>query len=90
MSRAFVKEDPEEVPARYDLPPAGDAGFPLAAAWALLEGANRGDSFGAEAATGYRWGDPVLRSHVELIRQQAIERHDDRLEVLADRFLAAG
>lgn len=90
MSRAFVKEDPEEVPPRYDLPPAGDPGYPLAAAWALLEGANRGDSFGAETATGYRWGDPVLRPHVELIRQQAIARHDDRLEELADRFLAAG
>ncbi len=89
MSRAFVKEDPEEVPVRYDLPPVGDPGFPLAAAWALLEGANRGDSFGAEAATGHRWGDPVLRPHVTLIRLQAIERHDDRLVELADRFLAA-
>lgn len=90
MSRAFVKEDPEEVPARYDLPAVGDPGYPLAAAWALLEGANRGDSFGAEVATGFRWGDPVLRPQVELIRRQAIERRDDRLEQLADRFLAAG
>lgn len=90
MSRAFVKEDPEEVPARYDLPPAGDPSYPLAAAWALLEGANRGDSFGAEAATGFRWGDPVLRPQVEQIRLQAIKRRDDRLEQLADRFLATG
>jgi hypothetical protein len=90
MSRAFVKEDPEEVPARYDLPPAGDPGYPLAAAWALLEGANRGDSFGAEAATGFRWGDPLLRPQVEQIRLQAIKRRDDRLEQLADRFLATG
>lgn len=90
MSRAFVKEDPEEVPTRYDLPPAGDPGYPLAAAWALLEGANRGDSFGAEAATGFRWGDPTLRPQVEQIRLQAIKRRDDRLEQLADRFLAAG
>lgn len=90
MSRAFVKEDPEEVPARYDLPPADDPSFPLAAAWALLEGANRGDSLGAEVATGFRWGDPVLRPQVDLIRRQAIERRDDRLEQLADRFLAAG
>jgi hypothetical protein len=90
MSRAFVKEDPEEIPARFDLPPADDPGFPLAAAWALLEGANRGDSLGAETATGYRWGDAALRPHVEMIRCQAIERGDDRLEQLADRYLAHG
>lgn len=90
MSRAFVKEDPEEVPARYDLPPADDPSYPVAVAWALLEGANRGDSQGAEAATGFRWGDPALRPHVEQIRRQAAQRGDDRMEQLADRFLAAG
>ncbi len=87
MSRAFVKEDHEEVPQRYELPPRDDPGFPAAAAWALLEGANKGDSLGAEQATGYRWGDPVLREHVERILQHARKRGDDRLEQLAERFL---
>jgi hypothetical protein len=87
MSRAFVREDPEEVPPRYELPPRTDAGFDQAAAWALLEGANRGDSLGAEAATGYRWGEPVLRPYVERILSHARGRGDDRLEQLAERFL---
>jgi hypothetical protein len=89
MSRAFVKEDHEEVPERYELPPRNDAGYALAAAWALLEGANRGDSLGAEAATGFRWGDPALRPHVETILAHARSRGDDRLEQLAERFLKA-
>jgi hypothetical protein len=89
MSRAFVREDPDEVPPRYDLPPNEDPGFPRAAAWALLEGANQGDSLGAEAATGYRWGDPSLRPHVEEILRHARSRGDDRLEQLAERFLEA-
>ncbi|MBL8978396.1 MAG: hypothetical protein JNM53_08290 [Gemmatimonadetes bacterium] len=87
MSRAFVKEDQDEVPPRYELPARDDPGFPQAAAWALLEGANRGDSLGAEQATGFRWGDPVLRVWVEQILQHARRRGDDRLEQLAERFL---
>lgn len=87
MSRAFVKEDQDEVPPRYELPARDDPGFPQAAAWALLEGANRGDSLGAEQATGFRWGDPVLRIWVEQILQHARRRGDDRLEQLAERFL---
>jgi hypothetical protein len=89
MSRAFVKEDHDEVPHRYDLPPRDDPSFPVAAAWALLEGANRGDSLGAEAATGHRWGDPALRPHMEAILRQARKRGDDRMEQLAERFLTA-
>ena len=89
MSRAFVKEDHEEVPERYELPAREDAGYDQAAAWALLEGANRGDSLGAEAATGYRWGEPVLRPHVEQILIYARGRGADRLEQLAERFLKA-
>ncbi len=89
MSRAFVKEDQDEVPPRYELPARDDPGFPQAAAWALLEGANRGDSLGAEQATGFRWGDPVLRVWVEQILQHARRRGDDRLEQLAERFLSA-
>lgn len=87
MSRAFVREDHDEVPPRYELPGRGDPGYDQAAAWALLEGANRGDSLGAEAATGYRWGEPSLRPHVEAILAHARGRGDDRLEQLAERFL---
>jgi hypothetical protein len=87
MSRAFVKEDHEDVPERYELPPRDDPGYPDAAAWALIEGANRGDSLGAEAATGYRWGDPALRPQVERILAYARSRQDERLEQLAQRYL---
>jgi hypothetical protein len=89
MSRAFVREDRDEVPERYELPSRDDPAFPEAAAWALLEGANRGDSLGAETATGFRWGDPALKPHVERILAHARKRGDDRLEQLAERFLAA-
>lgn len=89
MSRAFVKEDHEEVPERYELPARDDPGYDLAAAWALLEGANRGDSLGAEAATGYRWGETALRGHVETILAHARARGDERMEQLAERFLRA-
>jgi hypothetical protein len=90
MSRAFVNDDaageaqPEH---RYPLPPRDDPAFPLAAARALLDGANVGDSIGAEAATGYIFGSPELVPQVELILADARERGDERLEVLAERFL---
>jgi hypothetical protein len=90
MSRAFVKEDHEDPPRRYDLPPRSDPAYPAAAAWALLEGANHGDSMGAEAATGHRWGDASLRPQVEIIRADAERRGDERLVQLADRFLSHG
>jgi hypothetical protein len=89
MSRAFVKEDHDEVPERYELPSRTDPGYDLAAAWALLEGANRGDSLGAEAATGYHWGEPALRAHVEQILAHARAKGNDRLQQLAERFLKA-
>jgi hypothetical protein len=89
MSRAFVREDHDDAPARFDLPERSSPDFDRAAAWALLEGANRGDSLAAEAATGYRWGDPRLRSHMEAIRNHAMDRDQARLEQLAQRFLRA-
>ena len=88
MSRAFVREDPEELPTRYHLPPADHPSFDEAAAWALLEGADRGDSLGAERATGCRWGEARLRSHVARILEYASARNDERLEQLAKRFLS--
>jgi hypothetical protein len=87
MSRAFVREDADDLPVRYDLPDRDHPAFPEAAAWALLEGANRGDSFGAEQATGFRWGDPSLKPLVETILKHAREQGNERLTTLAERFL---
>jgi hypothetical protein len=88
MSRAFVREDRDEVPERYELPARDDPAFPEAAAWVLLEGANKGDSLGAEQATGFRWGEKSLRPHVVRILEYARKKGDDRLEQLAERFLS--
>jgi hypothetical protein len=89
MSRAFVSEDssgpgPEH---RYRLPAREDAGFDAAAARALIQGANEGDTDGAEEATGYRFGEPALIPYVLEILETARREKDDRLEQLAERFL---
>jgi hypothetical protein len=89
MSRAFVNEDaggPETV-ARYTLPDRADPDYARAAARALLRGADLGDTAGAEAATGFYWGDPTLFPPVERILAEARLDRDDRLEQLAERFL---
>ncbi len=87
MSRAFVNEDAGGPEPRYQLPKRDDPGYDEAAAWALIEGANVGDSHSAELATGYRWGEPTLRPHVERILARAREEQNDRLQHLAERFL---
>jgi hypothetical protein len=87
MSRAFVNEDAEGPKPRYVLPKRDDPGYEEAAAWALLEGANVGDSHSAQLATGYVWGEPKLRPHVERILEQAREQGNERLQQLAERFL---
>jgi hypothetical protein len=87
MSRAFVREDRDDTPPRFELPDRSSPDFDRAAAWALLEGANMGNSLAAEAATGYRWGDQRLRVHVEAIQHHARDHGDARLEQLASRFL---
>jgi hypothetical protein len=91
MSRAFVNEDAEsgDVGGRYPLPDRADPGYDLAAARALLLGADIGDTAGAEAATGYFWGDPALAEPVDRLLAEAREDRDDRLEQLAERFLRA-
>ena len=90
MSRAFVKEDADGPQRRYHLPKRDDPGIDAAAAWALLEGANVGDSLSAQEATGYRWGEPALRPHVERILADAKASGNERLVQLAERFLRAG
>jgi hypothetical protein len=89
MSRAFVDEDAPggDAGGRYTLPERADPSYDRAAARALLRGADRGDTAGAEAATGYFWGDPTLIPHVERILIEAREDRDERLEQLAERFL---
>jgi hypothetical protein len=89
MSRAFVDEDAGggEAAGRYTLPDRTDPEYDRAAARALLRGADQGDTAGAEAATGYYWGDPALFPQVERILAEARDDRDDRLEQLAERFL---
>jgi hypothetical protein len=88
MSRAFVNEDAAQEPEpRYVLPKRDDPSYDEAAAWALIEGANAGNSRSAELATGYKWGEPALAPHVEHILTRAREEHDDRTEELAERYL---
>jgi hypothetical protein len=90
MSRAFVNEDANhEASPRYDLPEPGSPDYEEAVAWALIQGANAGDSRGAEIATGYTWGDRALAPHVWKILEQAKERGAVRVEKLATRFLRA-
>ena len=89
MSRAFVKEDDDGAPARFPLPAAGDPAFPLAAARALLQGANQADTASAEEATGHPWGDRRLVPAVRVLLAEALDRGDDRIVTLATRFLRA-
>ena len=90
MSRAFTNEDAsgEALPEhRYPLPERDDPAFALAAARALIAGANQGDSSGAEEATGYVFGAPELVPAVRIILADARTKGDERLEQLAERFL---
>lgn len=89
MSRAFVNEDAGggDALGKYPLPERGDPAFPLAAARALLRGAHEGDTIGAEAATGYYWGDPALEREVSQLLAEAREEGDERAEQLAERYL---
>jgi hypothetical protein len=93
MSRAFVKEDAGEEPTRrFALPGRDDPSFDAAAALALLEAARDGFTQQAEAATGYRWGDPQLHPHVRKLmnKEEALpqEEQDRRFLQVARRFLA--
>jgi hypothetical protein len=91
VSRAFVREDRDEAPQPITLPSPDSPSYDVAAANALLEAARAGQTALAEAATGYRWGEPQLRPHVQRILDEAtavpeLER-DHRLIQVARRFL---
>ena len=89
MSRAFVNEDAGSGgPAReFGLPARDDPTYDAVAAEVLLEAARHGDTSSAEQATGYYWGEPQLRDHVQRILDRAQAAGDERLERLAQRFL---
>lgn len=93
MSRAFVREDAGDQvpPGRFALPPREDRSFDAAAARALIEAARDADTGSAEAATGYRWGEPRLHRHVRKLLQAAEslpEHEQDRRYIrVARRFL---
>lgn len=89
MSRAFVSEDAggPDPRTRYPLPDRSDPGFLRAAARALIQGADVGDSAGAEEATGLRFGEPVLVPEVREILAQARADGNERVEQLAERYL---
>lgn len=88
MSRAFVNEDAGGGPRRdYHLPPRDDPDFDALAAGVLLEAARVGETDSAEEATGYRWGEPKLASHVRRLMRDADSTGDERLAQLARRFL---
>lgn len=90
VSRAFVNEDAGSwgnPGRRWNLPPRDDPRFDEAAARALLEAAREGDTGSAETATGYYWGEQVLRPHVARLLESARRERDERLVQLAERFL---
>ena len=89
MSRAFVNEDAGASGPRrdYHLPSRDDPEYDAAAASVLLEAARDGETDAAEEATGYRWGEPRLASHVRRLMADADKAGDDRLAQLARRFL---
>ena len=95
MSRAFVKEDADEPEPRvsFALPSRRDRGYDAAAALAMLEGARDGVTAAAEAATGYRWGDPQLGPHVQKLLEKELELPEEdqnrRFIQVARRYLAA-
>lgn len=88
MSRAFVNEDAASEPEPvYVLPEAGSPHFERAAARALIEGANAGNTRSAERATGYAWGAPELVAEMRAILVEAEQHGDERTAQLARRFL---
>ena len=91
MSRAFVNEDAAGGPEPdYRLPDPDSDYYDEAAAWALIQGADAGDSRSAELATGYRWGEPHLVPLVEQILVEAETNGQDRVAQLARRFIREG
>lgn len=91
MSRAFVNEDhePPRRTGRYELPPEGAADYAARVARMMLEAARVSEISDFELATGIAWGDPRFAAEVEAVRDEAERSGDDRLELVAARYLRA-
>ncbi len=89
MSRAFVKEQDGDPEPDYRLPDPDSPYFDEAAAWALLTGANEGNTPGAERATGCKWGETRLVPLIRKIREEAEAEGQDRIAQLCRRFIRA-
>jgi hypothetical protein len=91
MSRAFVREDGGEEHRAFALPHPDDPEYDAAAAFALLEAARDGQVHLAEQATGYRWGETILRKYVRRMLDDELARptdqQDARFVQMARRFL---
>lgn len=78
-------------PGRFGLPSPEHPSFDSAAARALLEAARDVNTASAEAATGYRWGEPRLHRHVRRLLEEAEAvpeaEQDVRFIRVARRFL---
>ena len=89
MSRAFVNEDAgSDPPPKFNLPEVDSPYYDEAAAWALIQGADEGDSVSAEMATGCRWGEPRLAPHMRKILMEA-ERNAYHLQRSIDSLARA-
>ena len=89
MSRAFVKEDRDDRPPDYRLPDPKTDYYEEACAWALITGADEGDTRSAESATGRRWGEARLVPHIREILAKAEAEDQFRVAQLCRRFLRA-
>lgn len=91
MSRAFVNEDhePPRRTGRYELPPSDAPDYAARVARMILEAARVSEISDFELATGISWGDPRFVAEVTAVRDEAERSGDDRLELVASRYLRA-
>ncbi len=89
MSRAFVNEDhePPRRTGRYELPEPDAPDFAMRVARLVLEAARVSEVSDFELATGIAWGDPRFIAEIAAIRDEAERAGDDRLELVAARYL---
>lgn len=91
MSRAFVNEDhePPRKTGRYELPDAAAPDYAQRVARMMLEAARISEISDFELATGIAWADPRFAAEVRAIQAEAETSGDDRLELVASRYLRA-
>lgn len=91
MSRAFVNEDhePPRRTGRYELPSSDAPDYAVHVARMMLEAARVSEIADFELATGLSWGDARFAAEVTAIRDEAERAGDDRLALVAARYLRA-